>query len=94
MLHRSGALMNWLKSLKERRQYVGLEVIPVFYDVEPTHVRHQSESFGEAFSTHKRKMFKSKEEQEEEMHKMENWRAALGEVAELKGLVLKNDANG
>ncbi|KAM7516037.1 hypothetical protein LguiA_005620 [Lonicera macranthoides] len=83
-----------LVKIAERKKTVGLEVIPVFYDVQPTDVRHQSNSFGEAFSTHQRKVFKSKEKEEEMMHKLEKWREALGEVASLKGMVLQNDANG
>ncbi|XP_031265926.1 toll/interleukin-1 receptor-like protein, partial [Pistacia vera] len=60
-----------LKNKKERQQIV----IPVFYHVEPTHVRRQSGSFGAAFS-------KLEERYKE---KSDIWRTTLTEVANLSG---------
>ncbi|XP_056173305.1 disease resistance protein RUN1-like [Syzygium oleosum] len=51
-------------------------VLPIFYKVAPTHVRHQIGSFGDAFRT-REKRFNSKT--------MEKWKQALKEVSDLKG---------
>ncbi|XP_050237172.1 disease resistance protein RPV1-like [Mercurialis annua] len=67
----------------ERRRTVGHIVIPVFYDVDPSHVSELSGSFAEAFAVHE-KCFK------EEMEKLEGWKAALREVADLGGFVLED----
>ncbi|ONI00335.1 hypothetical protein PRUPE_6G083100, partial [Prunus persica] len=61
-------------------------VLPVFYDVDPSHLRHQTGRVGEAFSWH--------EENQDSPNKIKQWRAALREVADLSGMVLKNEADG
>ncbi|CAN6566566.1 unnamed protein product [Malus baccata var. baccata] len=60
-------------------------VIPVFYDVDPSHVRKQTGSFAEAFARHRKT---------EPPDMMERWRKALEEVADLAGKVLQNQAYG
>ncbi|KAI3496951.1 hypothetical protein L1887_39329 [Cichorium endivia] len=55
---------------------------PVFYDVEPSEVRKQSGTVGEAFARH---------EKEEAAGK---WREALKEAADLAGWELKNTTDG
>ncbi|XP_021981008.1 disease resistance protein RPV1 isoform X2 [Helianthus annuus] len=55
---------------------------PVFYDVEPTHVRHQSGAVEEAFKKHVGKEGAGR------------WRGALSEAAGLAGWELKNTLNG
>ncbi|KAM0030856.1 putative TIR domain, P-loop containing nucleoside triphosphate hydrolase [Helianthus debilis subsp. tardiflorus] len=55
---------------------------PVFYDVEPTHVRHQSGAVEEAFKKHVGK------------EGAVRWRSALNEAAGLAGWELKNTLNG
>ncbi|KAL8262659.1 hypothetical protein R6Q59_024008 [Mikania micrantha] len=55
-------------------------VIPIFYHVEPTDVRKQQNSFEEAMEDHKQKM-----EAETDAQKMESWKMALTEIADLKG---------
>lgn len=62
-------------------------VLPVFYDVDPSDVRKQSGSFTKAFVKHK-KRFK------EDMEKVERWKSALTEAANLSGWDLQNFANG
>ncbi|CAL8999280.1 unnamed protein product [Prunus brigantina] len=71
--------------LKQKRisYYV---VLPVFYNVDPSHLRHQTGSVGEAFARH--------EENQQSPNKVKQWRAALREVADLAGMVLQNQANG
>uniref|UniRef100_A0A0R0EE21 TIR domain-containing protein n=1 Tax=Glycine max TaxID=3847 RepID=A0A0R0EE21_SOYBN len=56
----------------------GLLVIPVFYKVDPSDVRHQKGSYGEAMAKHQ-KRFKAKKE------KLQKWRMALKQVADLSG---------
>ncbi|KAJ7963194.1 putative Disease resistance protein (TIR-NBS-LRR class) [Quillaja saponaria] len=48
-------------------------VIPVFYNIDPSHVRHQTGSYGEAFALHKNK------------DKVEKWKVALTRTANLSG---------
>lgn len=79
-----------LVGILERKKTMGLTVIPVFYDVQPSDVRYQRGSFGEAFSVHEKFEFKS----EELMKKMGKWREALRGVADLGGMVLRNEADG
>ncbi|KAL2967712.1 hypothetical protein AAZX31_16G190100 [Glycine max] len=61
----------------------GLLVIPVFYKVDPSHVRHQKGSYGEAMAKHQ-KSFKAKKE------KLQKWRMALQQVADLSGYHFKD----
>ncbi|KAL6177784.1 hypothetical protein ACLB2K_049306 [Fragaria x ananassa] len=60
---------------KESKQQI---VIPVFYKVDPSHVRHQIGKFGEAFAGLKYK------------DKIPRWRAALTQVANLSGWTYVN----
>ena len=53
-------------------------VLPIFYDVDPSDVRKQTGTFAQAFSKHK-------ESFKEDMEKVQTWRAALEDVANLKG---------
>ena len=57
---------------------IGLEVGPVFYHVNPSDVRHQKETFAQAFDKHEERFKESKK-------KVKNWRDALREVANLSG---------
>ena len=54
----------------------GQTVIPVFYKVEPAHVRHQKDKFGEAFEEVRKKSTADE---------VKSWRAALKAVANLSG---------
>ncbi|KAM0052535.1 putative TIR domain-containing protein [Helianthus debilis subsp. tardiflorus] len=67
-------------------------VIPVFYHVEPTHVRKQQSSFGEAMEKHKLKMEAETNVEEKGRlgEKMKRWKDALTQVSYLKG----KDAQG
>ncbi|CAL5380059.1 unnamed protein product [Camellia sinensis] len=62
----------------------------------PSHVRKQTGSVGEAFSWHEAQ-FEVEIDERKRKHgteKVERWRAALREVADLGGLVLQNQADG
>ncbi|KAL8262683.1 hypothetical protein R6Q59_024032 [Mikania micrantha] len=67
-------------------------VIPIFYHVEPTDVRKQLNSFGEAMAKHKQKMdSETNEEKRSQLaRKMESWKRALTEIADLEGKDVKD----
>ncbi|MED6203781.1 hypothetical protein PIB30_002545 [Stylosanthes scabra] len=58
-------------------------VVPVFYDVDPCDVRHQINRFGEAMAKHEQR-FKN------DLNKVQKWRDALHEVANLSGYHFKH----
>ena len=58
------------------REEKGLTILPIFYDVDPSEVRNQTGTFGQAFNKHKDK---------ENIKKVEMWRDALKEVANISG---------
>ncbi|KAM5558679.1 hypothetical protein ABKV19_020389 [Rosa sericea] len=57
-------------------------VLPIFYNVDPSHVRHQKRSFAEAFTKHEERYRQGNDDAE----KVNKWRAALTQVANLSGL--------
>ncbi|XP_061342973.1 TMV resistance protein N-like [Gastrolobium bilobum] len=57
---------------------------PVFYDVDPSEVRHQTGSYGEAFAKHERGRFK------DDKVKLQKWRLALNQAAVLFGSHFKH----
>uniref|UniRef100_A0A0R0FT79 TIR domain-containing protein n=1 Tax=Glycine max TaxID=3847 RepID=A0A0R0FT79_SOYBN len=61
----------------------GLLVIPVFYNVDPSDVRHQKGSYEEEMAKHQ-KRFKARKE------KLQKWRIALKQVADLCGYHFKD----
>ncbi|KAJ0623405.1 putative TIR domain, P-loop containing nucleoside triphosphate hydrolase [Helianthus annuus] len=77
--------------LEQQRSFNQI-VIPIFYDVEPTDVRKQQSSFGEAMWKHKERMEAetNAEKRSEWGRKMELWGRALTQVADLKGKDAKN----
>ncbi|XP_049407065.1 disease resistance protein RUN1-like isoform X3 [Solanum stenotomum] len=68
---------------KERLNQV---VLPIFYDVDPSQVRRQTGSFDEALEKHKERLVGAE--------RMEKWKAALTEAADLSGWDLRNIADG
>ncbi|PRQ59017.1 putative TIR domain, P-loop containing nucleoside triphosphate hydrolase [Rosa chinensis] len=58
-------------------------ILPIFYEVEPSHVRHQRGSFAEAFDEHEEKLGECNKE-------VEGWRDALTKVANLAGWASKD----
>jgi len=51
-------------------------VIPVFYQIDPSHVRKQTGSYGTALAKHKK---------QGNDHEMQNWNTALSQAANLSG---------
>ncbi|KEH29803.1 disease resistance protein (TIR-NBS-LRR class) [Medicago truncatula] len=59
----------------------GRLVLPVFYGVDPSHIRHQSGSYGEHLTKHK----KSFQNNKKNMERLHQWKLALTEAANLSG---------
>ena len=72
-------LAHIVKCMRERK----LMIWPIFYDVDPSDVRKQTGTFGQAFNDHQ-KRFK------DNIKTVEMWRAALREVANLSGWHLQD----
>ncbi|KAL6342811.1 hypothetical protein AAG906_016646 [Vitis piasezkii] len=68
-----------MKCRKEMKQ----TVVPIFYHVDPSHVRNQTGRFGEAFSNYK-------EDTEEMKEKVRSWRSALSEATNISGEHVKD----
>ncbi|KAL4625122.1 hypothetical protein ACB092_05G001300 [Castanea dentata] len=58
-------------------------VLPIFYDVDPSDVRKQTGAFAQAF-------FKHEERFKDDIEKVQTWKVALEEVANLKGWHLQD----
>ncbi|KAF5469467.1 hypothetical protein F2P56_013539 [Juglans regia] len=67
---------------KEKKQQI---VIPVFYKVDPSIVRNQKENYGEALANYTDKL--------NDDTKVDSWKSALKELANLSGFHLKKDGN-
>ncbi|GAU38821.1 hypothetical protein TSUD_356720 [Trifolium subterraneum] len=57
----------------------GQVVVPVFYQIDPSHVRKQTGSYGTALAKHKKQGGKNDD------HKIQNWKNALTKAANLSG---------
>ena len=96
VLSKNYATSTWcldeLVMILEQRMTSNHIVIPIFYHVEPAHVRWQEGSFGDAMTKHKQTMEEETDtyKRSQWAQKMDRWNKALTQVANLKG----NDANG
>ncbi|KAG5573861.1 hypothetical protein H5410_063627 [Solanum commersonii] len=72
-------LAHIIKCKKELEQ----NVIPVFYDVSPSDVRHQNPPFADSFSQHEVKY-------KDDMEKVQRWRDAFVEAGKISGYHLLN----
>ncbi|OIT00998.1 tmv resistance protein n [Nicotiana attenuata] len=70
--------LNELVKIMDCKTQFGQTVIPVFYDVDPLHVRNQRESFAEAFAKHETKY-------KDDVEGIQRWRIALTAAANLRG---------
>ena len=70
-----------LLEIMERRRTNGQVVVPIFYEVDPAYVRHQKGPFGKALQHHMERFGKDK---------VEAWRAALKDAANIAGFELTN----
>uniref|UniRef100_A0A6N2KV25 TIR domain-containing protein n=1 Tax=Salix viminalis TaxID=40686 RepID=A0A6N2KV25_SALVM len=76
-----------LVKIIECRQKTHQVVLPIFYDTDPSDVRKQTGSYAKAFDEHE-------EHFKEEMEKVNRWREALAQAANLSGWGLNNETNG
>ncbi|NP_001312340.1 TMV resistance protein N-like [Nicotiana tabacum] len=70
--------LNELVKIMECKTQFRQTVIPIFYDVDPSHVRNQKESFAKAFEEHETKY-------KDDAEGIQRWRIALNAAANLKG---------
>nr|KYP42913.1 TMV resistance protein N [Cajanus cajan] len=77
----SSFCLDELASIIDCVERKGLLVLPVFYNLDPSDVRHQKGSYGEALAKHEER-FKAKE-------RLEKWKMALHQVANLSGYHFK-----
>ncbi|XP_063935519.1 disease resistance protein RUN1 isoform X4 [Daucus carota subsp. sativus] len=87
--------LNELAMILDRSRTSKHIVLPVFYHVEPTNIRRQSGSIGEAFADYDKEIeresnVEKKKELEENIIK---WREALEHAANISGMELKKEAN-
>ena len=78
----SGWCLEELVKILECMRTMGQRVLPIFYDVDPSHVRHHNGKFGEALAKH--------EENLRTMERVPIWRDALTQVANLSGWDSRN----
>ncbi|XP_048438290.1 disease resistance protein RPV1 isoform X1 [Pyrus x bretschneideri] len=76
-----------LVKIMECRRTLGQLVLPIFYDIDPSHVRKQTGSFGQSFQDHI-------DEKKVESCKVERWRTALTKASNLSGWDLQNTLDG
>ncbi|KAM7478657.1 hypothetical protein LguiA_026870 [Lonicera macranthoides] len=84
-------ILDWSRSSSSH------EVLPVFYDVDPSDVRNHKGSIREAFARYEEELIETEiddEKKKEWMEKLEGWKVALRDVANLTGMFLQNQANG
>lgn len=76
-----------LKKIMECRRANGQVVMPIFYDVDPTVVRHQKGAFGKALRATVKKKYLGGEVMKNELS---IWTRALTQAGNLSGWDLKN----
>jgi hypothetical protein len=69
------------------RNTIGHTLLPIFYHVNPSDVRHQKGTLAEAFDRHEKRF-------QIDMERVQRWRVALTEVANCSGWDLNNIADG
>ncbi|GMP39606.1 hypothetical protein CsSME_00010373 [Camellia sinensis var. sinensis] len=83
--------LNELVKILERKRTVNHIILPVFYHMAPSHVKNQTGSFAEAFEKHKMGFeAETDDRKQERLAKVETWREALREVADLPGMILED----
>ncbi|WOH00341.1 hypothetical protein DCAR_0519700 [Daucus carota subsp. sativus] len=71
-------------------------LLPIFYHVDPSHVRKQSGRISEAIDHHEEKFNKEVDETKRKnlTDKIKRWRTALTQLANLAGMSVQNVADG
>ncbi|KAL2334338.1 hypothetical protein Fmac_015551 [Flemingia macrophylla] len=78
----SSFCLDELTHILHRSNSEGMFVLPVFYEVDPSHVRHQKGSYEDALAKHEKRL-------KHNMDKLQNWKNALRQVADLSGYHFK-----
>ncbi|KAG4177282.1 hypothetical protein ERO13_A11G301625v2 [Gossypium hirsutum] len=79
----SGWCLEELAEIVKQKNDMGHKVFPIFYNVDPSDLRKQKERVEEAFAKHE-------ERYKEDRDKIQSWRNALTQVANIKGWHLNN----
>jgi hypothetical protein len=77
----SSFCLDELVHIIHRYKTKGRLVLPIFYGVDPTHVRHQNESFGKSLTKHERRFQNNKKN----LERLQQWKVALNQAANLSG---------
>jgi len=67
-----------LSQIVECMRNTGLTILPIFYPVDPSHVRNQTEAFAKAFASYEKYL-------KVDIDTMQKWRDALREVGNISG---------
>ncbi|XAR56237.1 hypothetical protein NMG60_11036634 [Bertholletia excelsa] len=88
----SGWCLDELAMIVERNRTSKHKIIPVFYDVDPAHVREQTNSVAESFEKHEKRIMEEIDEKEKEnlRNKMRVWKDALTYIADPRHSNLRN----
>ncbi|XP_016471703.1 disease resistance protein Roq1 isoform X1 [Nicotiana tabacum] len=76
-----------LVKIMKCKKELGLTVMPIFYDVDPSDVSKQSGTFAESFSRHEENL-------RDDLEKVQCWRDAFGEAGKTAGYDLPNGYDG
>lgn len=80
-----------LVNILERKHSGSHMILPVFYHMDPSHVRKQTGSYAKAFHNYEEQIMGEKgERRNEQIAKVKIWRASLKEVANMAGIVLED----
>jgi hypothetical protein len=77
----SSFCLDELVQIIECHKTKGRTILPVFYGVDPTHVRHQTGSYGEHLAEHE----ESFQNDHKNMKRLQQWKVALKQAANLCG---------
>lgn len=86
----SSRCLNELEKIMECRKTLGQFVVPVFYDVNPSDVRHQKGDFGQVLRDTAKEVYFHSEGEEKMENVLSNWSSALIEAANLSGWHVPN----
>nr|XP_028965425.1 TMV resistance protein N-like isoform X2 [Malus domestica] len=84
-----------LVKIMECRDKLERHVLPIFYHVDPSHVKKQDGDFAEAFHKHEKDIREEKDDEKREAKqtRVEQWKGALTKAADLSGHHLKSSNN-
>ncbi|XP_027941564.1 TMV resistance protein N-like isoform X1 [Vigna unguiculata] len=86
----SSFCLNELAYILPHAKRNALLVLPLFYDVVPSHVRHHTGSFGEALDAHEKRFRGMSQGFELNIEKLNKWKMALRRAANLSGYHFKH----